>query len=399
MVGFFLFGGIFFHSPVQTIAASYNKEMMGRISLILLACLFAFVLPEKGFSQSNFVNFNDAVFPEIITSGRALAMGNAYINKVDDSAAAFYNPAGLGTVRYPHLHLSNIHVEANKGWMDLAAGGSFTDAAGNFTDALSLDGVRKLLVDRPGNLSHTRYHFMPNFTARFISFGYLYSKRVKAYLGPEDTDQFEFAYRQDHGPYGALNLSVFGGVLKFGITGAFIRRKELTGSQDRNTSAEFESAAYRKGNAFLATSGVRLTLPITFLPTFSYVSHNAFGGDFSTSGSGKPETPKTSHDIGFSLTPQVGKKVRIHFEVNYKDASGEYSDVDEKRKVLAGMEIDVARTFFIRAGYGDSYGTFGLGIRSRRLEFDLTTYAVDTTDETYRGSEDRRFAFTLSSGF
>ena len=32
------------------------------------------------------------------------------------------------------------------------------------------------------------------------------------------------------------------------------------------------------------------------------------------------------------------------------------------------------------------------------LEFDLTTYAVDTTTSEFRGEEDRRFALSLSFG-
>ena len=38
------------------------------------------------FSQFSWaiLNFEDAAYPEIMTSSRALAMGNAYMNKVDD---------------------------------------------------------------------------------------------------------------------------------------------------------------------------------------------------------------------------------------------------------------------------------------------------------------------------
>jgi hypothetical protein len=36
------------------------------------------------------LDFEDAAFPEFVTSARALAMGNAYINKVDDSWSSFY---------------------------------------------------------------------------------------------------------------------------------------------------------------------------------------------------------------------------------------------------------------------------------------------------------------------
>ena len=69
------------------------------------------------------------------------------------------------------------------------------------------------------------------------------------------------------------------------------------------------------------------------------------------------------------------------------------------RKILFGMEIDFARAFFIRGGYGDGFGTAGLGIKAQGFEFDLSTYAIDTTTVNYRGKEDRRFSMTLSWGF
>jgi hypothetical protein len=64
-----------------------------------------------------------------------------------------------------------------------------------------------------------------------------------------------------------------------------------------------------------------------------------------------------------------------------------------------GAEIDVMRTFFFRVGYGDGFGSGGIGMKTKRLEFDLTTYAVDTEQAGFRGNEDRRFAMTISSGF
>ena len=85
--------------------------------------------------------------------------------------------------------------------------------------------------------------------------------------------------------------------------------------------------------------------------------------------------------------------------MNYKDLGQEYIDVGASRKVVFGAELDFSRVFFFRIGYGDGFGSAGLGIKSRKLEFDLTTYAVDTTTSTFRGHEDRRFAMGISTGF
>ena len=104
-------------------------------------------------------------------------------------------------------------------------------------------------------------------------------------------------------------------------------------------------------------------------------------------------------DVGFSLTPQIGKTTRIHLEVNLKDSQNAYGDVASSRKVAFGAEIDFGRRVFLRYGYGDGFGSGGIGLRAKQLEFDLTTYAVDATSNEFRGQEDRRYAISLSSGF
>ena len=45
------------------------------------------------------------------------------------------------------------------------------------------------------------------------------STQTRSRLGHEATDQFEYADRFDHGPYAAFNISLFGGVIKLGISG------------------------------------------------------------------------------------------------------------------------------------------------------------------------------------
>jgi len=364
--------------------------------LTILGSILSVLIPQSAIYG---LSFNDAVFPELATSGRALAMGNAFLNRADDSSAVFYNPAGLGTVRYGHFHLSNFTLESNKGWLQLTTGGKITDAMSSFSDGFNLDGFRKLLVDNKGTLAHTRFHMLPNLTTRYFSTGYLFSRRYKGYLGAEAGDQFEYAYRQDHGPYMALNLSLFGGVIKLGASGIMLQRNELIGTGDPSITLDPQDNDYNKGSALIVTAGGRITLPITYLPTISYVMHNALDKAFTGRAAGAPTEIKQTVDVGFSITPQWGRNTRAHFEINYKDMDKIYTDVSVARRIIAGMELDFSRVMYVRLGYGDGFGSFGLGIKSKRLEFDLTTYAVDTTGASYRGKEDRRFTMTVSSGF
>lgn len=347
------------------------------------------------------ISFEDAVFPELATSARALAMGNAYISRVDDASSVFYNPAGLGTVRKGHFHMSNFHIEANKGWLGAGTGGKVSDAFSNFPKGFSLDGTRKLLIEKtPGLISHSRFHALPNFTVRYFSAGYLFSKKGRSTL-TADGNTFEYADRLDHGPYAAFNFSLLGGVIKFGLSGILLTRKEANGTHDANTTIDLKDSEYNKGTGIISTAGFRLTLPIALLPTFAINRHNVFGQKFSAAGgsAGAPDKIKSSMDAGFSITPQVGNATRIHLEVNYKDWSQEYTGVSTARRITFGMEMDFMRVMFVRFGYGDGFGSAGLGMKTQKVEFDLTTYAVDTTSSSFRGAEDRRFVLSLSSGF
>lgn len=347
------------------------------------------------------IDFEDGVFPEFVTSARALAMGNAFIAKADDASAVFYNPAGLGSVRYPHLHLSNFGFETNKGSLDAVSGNQATDIFGNSSKMFGIEGMRKLLLAKPRTLAHTRIHALPNFTSRYFSLGYMLAKRSRGIVNDTTSPTgYEFADRFDHGPYLALNFSLFGGIVKAGASALYLKRKELNSTADPNATSVVSSDNYKNGKALIATFGGKITLPFTFLPTLAGTIHNGLAKKFTAeSTAGAPVNIPLSYDVGFSLTPQIGNSTRVHLEVNVKDIGGAYGNVASTRKLLFGAELDFSRVFFFRIGYGDGFGSAGLGIKSRKLEFDLTTYAVDTTTASFRGHEDRRFALSFSSGF
>ncbi|MES2528637.1 MAG: hypothetical protein V4598_16255 [Bdellovibrionota bacterium] len=345
------------------------------------------------------LDFEDHAFPEFVTSARALAMGNAYINKVDDAWSAFYNPAGLGTVRKPQFHLANIHAEASNKLLNIISQGPASDIPGNYSDTFDPQEMRSVLAKDQGKLSHTRLQAFPNFTLRGMTLGYMFSQRNRAIINDTTANNFEIAERRDHGPVFALNASFFGGIFKLGASGVYLIRRDLYKSVAPNAQVDIQDSDYKSGRSLQVTAGARVTLPWALLPTFSAVLRNATANDFEGgSSSGVPDSIKQTVDYGFSITPQIGKKIRIHMEANLKDAMNSY-DTDYKRRLAAGVEIDFNRRIFLRGGWGDGWGSGGIGVRSRVFIFDLTTYAVDRSLDGFRKEEDRRWALSLSSGF
>ena len=367
---------------------------MDRLKLLLF--LGTFAVTTSAFAK---LDFEDHAFPEFVTSARALAMGNAYICKVDDSMSAFYNPAGLGTVRKPELHLFNVSAEASNKLLNIISQGPATDIPGNYKDTFDPQQMRSMLVKDQGQLASSRIQSFPNLTVRGLTMGYMFSQRNRAIINNDTANHFEMAERRDHGPVFALNGSFFGGILKVGATGIYLISRDLYKDVAPNATTKIQDSDYKYGRGLQLTGGVRLTLPVALLPTFSAVLRNATNNDFEGAKSGgPPDAIKQTVDYGFSITPQIGKITRVHLEANLKDAMNAY-DTDYKRRLAAGMEIDFNRRIFIRAGYGDGWGSAGIGARGRTFQFDLTTYAVDRSLDGFRKEEDRRWVLSLSSGF
>lgn len=365
---------------------------MRTLSLVLISLLAA----GPAFAK---LDFEDHAFPEFVTSARALAMGNAYINKVDDSWSAFYNPAGLGSVRNAQFHLANVHLESSSALLDVVGKGGAYNIPKNYLDSYDMSDLRSKLTSSEGKLMHSRFNIFPNITVRGLTLGYLFAQRNRAIINKDVANQFEVAERRDQGPVLSLNGSLFGGVFKIGATAVYLNRRDLYKALNPTDPTIISDNDYKKGSSLQLTAGARLTVPVTFLPTMSVVLRNATSNDWeNTTMGGAPDKIKQTIDAGFSITPQIGKRSRIHMEVNLKDLNNAY-DTNFKRRAAAGMEIDFNRALFLRAGWGDGWGSGGIGIRTRTFILDLTTYAVDRSLDGFREEEDRRWVFSMSSGF
>jgi hypothetical protein len=100
----------------------------------------------------------------------------------------------LETIQKFQLNFSELFFEGSINQLHLIGqGGNFWE---NLTGALGIEGTRKLLLNHPGDIAHSRFNFIPNLTTRYFSLGYFFSQQSNMTVN-ESIDMFEYAYRQD----------------------------------------------------------------------------------------------------------------------------------------------------------------------------------------------------------
>ena len=148
----------------------------------------------------------------------------------------------------------------------------------------------------------------------------------------------------------------------------------------------------------LLSGGVRLTWPSPWLPTLAVQTGNLFHKRFYGSGN-PPPMIRQSINMGIGVTPWIGNYSKLRMGLDYKDVTGQYEGIKTSRKMGLGMEFDLEQVLFFRLGYGDGFGSAGIGLKTKDVVFDLTTYAVDMAGSGFRKREDRRFALSFFAGF
>ncbi|MBP5297311.1 MAG: hypothetical protein J6Y94_08290, partial [Bacteriovoracaceae bacterium] len=160
-----------------------------------------------------------------------------------------------------------------------------------------INGIRQLLLYNPGKRMHQRFQMMPNLTFRYLTFGYFIANTTWGAVGTDPMGPFLFATRRDHGPYLAANISLGGGIFKLGVSVLYLMRREAMGAANPNYEVDVDSF-YGSGTSLVLNGGVKLTLPIAWLPTLALAWHNAGGTKFEQDGPTYLRTIRETIDVG-----------------------------------------------------------------------------------------------------
>ena len=109
---------------------------------------------------------NDRVPGSRYTSGRAAALGDAFLPLADDGAGGlFYNPAAIAKIRDTQFEPLNFQIQPNMGFL-----GNIGLQSLKFP---SLGGFAPVLNSNPGTTQGAGFSVLPNVYSRGFAFGML----------------------------------------------------------------------------------------------------------------------------------------------------------------------------------------------------------------------------------
>lgn len=327
---------------------------------------------------------------------RGLGMGGASIATVNDETALLVNPAGLGRLRDYFITLADPEGDVSQETEQIA--GTKVFEMGNPQKALNA------CLDQPDKRLHTRGQVFPSIVVPNFGFGIFGRSEVNAEVDSVN-NVFKYDYTNDYALVFGFNLRLFNGVIKLGANAratnhTTIRRDDIdpasTGLSDKTLASS--------GFGIASDAGIIMTAPIAWLPSVAAVyrdmgrtSYNLRDGMFLKTTDHPDSTPETV-DAALSISPILGKRVRSVWTVEYQDVLTAGKEEQHMRRAHGGVEIGIADTLFLRAGWNQRYYTAGIELAILNYQFQAATYGEDIgTPDTPR--EDRRYVAKFAFRF
>ncbi len=342
-------------------------------------------------------SFNNEI-DEFYTGVRSLGMGGTYVNIVNDETAIITNPAGLGKLR-----------DYTFTFFDPELSGSFNDTdivnASNFSDAIAVQGLLDKLNLAKGRRFNAKLQFFPSFVAPNFGIGVLGKYQYNAQVDSTGTI-YRFDYTNDYAVALAYNLRLWSGVLKLGFAGRLINRSEVHKDIAANSTGLLLKNLSSEGIGLAGDAGLILTAPVAGLPALGVsvrdignTSYNLREGMFNATTT-RPEDTAQSVDVGLSVQPILGNRVRMTIALDYHGITSPLvaAQEDAIKRSHAGFELNLADFAFIRGGANQGYWTAGLEFATERFQLQLASYGEEIGIPTSR-KEDRRWVSKLALRF
>ena len=326
---------------------------------------------------------------------RPLGMGDAFTAVANDENAAFYNPAGLDSVKEGRIEAFPVTVGYSTNTMKLYS--DFKNIDMNDT-AATTDTLRNHI----GKPQYGRVSLFPNYTRHGFQVGVLAQAKLKAEIHQPPSPYVDVNAAGDGAGILALSkgFDVKNGVdrVSVGITGMFVQRKGLV---KRYTTVELSDSDYDYGNDMKTGSAFGINLgaiyqfrKLPFKPAVGLAIQNVGDMDFGN------EVGKVEQVVNFGVAiNDFIWKFPTTIAFDYKDiANALGDDKDKGKRIYLGAEIDLHKMLTIRGGLNQGYISYGAEFRIWVIKLAYARYSEEVG--AYAGQkDDERHVFLLSIGW
>lgn len=321
------------------------------------------------------------------TSARGAALGDAFIPLVEDGAGAlFYNPAGIGKVRYLQLEPLNFQVHINSDYVNMVDR--------NFYKVASLSNYAPNIIRKEGKTPGLGAAVFPNFAGRGMAFGVLLQNEFQATASGSN-----IVYRSNYlfVPTFGFAVRLASGVVRLGYSLQWVNQASGTITVPNDAATLGYNQLLAQGSSLSHTLGVAITLPVTYLPALNLVARNFLGTKFGSftvvplgrNTSGVPPNELMSLDAALGMTQKGGAGLSFHYAVEMRDFTNR-SGTSLFTRLVGGLEFDFRNQFFLRVGWGSGYLSSGIGLKRRSAEFGLSWFSEEL-GKSYREKPDTRY--------
>ncbi len=335
---------------------------------------------------------------EFYTGARQMGMGGASIAVVNDETALIQNPAALGKLREKYLTLVDPEVHMGETTAQI-----LKDKDYDLTKTMDPQDLLDILNANPDKHFHSKIQLFPSLVFPNFGIGLLASYNYDAEV-TSATSEYNLRYRNDYGVLLGYNFRFFDGIIKLGFNAKYINRVEIDDQYPTTSTGMAWKDIVNEGTAIGSDVALMMTGPWQYLPTLALVLKDVGDTSYSLGGgmfySGRPEPTKTDQtlDVGFSLSPILGKYSRMQLVAEYRDVMTDDDDEVTARRLHYGLEFNFFDKLFLRGGMNQGYWTAGAEVASENMQFQFAAYGEEIgTRDAER--EDRRYIFKFALRF
>lgn len=330
---------------------------------------------------------------------RSLGMGGANVAVVNDETSLITNPAALGKLRSSYLTIIDPEIHTNGLVKGIMEDNKYNPLKIPYKPQDMLDTLKQ----HPDKHSYSSLYLFPSFVVPNFGFGLLGSYSYDAQYSSA-ANEMSLQYHNDYSLLIGYNFKFFDGIVKLGFNAKYINRVEAKEDHIAGGSSGLSwDSIVNEGSGFASDVGLILTAPVFYLPTLAAVWHDV--GDTSYSHAGffydgrpRPESSKSSIDVGISISPILGKYGRMQITAEVKGVNTLSQEPDKAKRYHAGLEFNIYDKLFIRGGWNQRYWTAGLEIAAVNTQFQLASWGEEVGTPTNH-QEDRRYGFKFAFRF